>query len=303
MPLHRDDSLLTDMWPLHQESPIGSQLIAGASLHTWQVRLAANIKQPNFIDNAWVTESDWQKLAQVEGPATLLTPDGEELTWIGHDHKSALANTITASEGSFLIRYPWSFIQINEVLVSELQATQNDGEISPAAHIDGFISLGKGSRILPGVVIEGNAVIGENCKIGPNCYLRGNTTIGDRCHIGQAVEIKNSIIGHDTSIGHLSYVGDSVIGSQVNFGAGTITSNLRHDGLNHRSTVRDVLVDTGRRKFGTVVGDRAHTGIHTAIYPGRKLGPNSQTLPNQSVTHDLHDCASANKPKKACAES
>ena len=133
---------------------------------------------------------------------------------------------------------------------------------------------------------RGTVVIGAGCKIGPNCYLRGSTAIGDGCHIGQAVEIKNSLIGHGSSVGHLSYVGDSVIGEKVNFGAGTITSNLRHDGGNHRSLVAGELVDTGRRKFGTVVGDDVHTGIHTAIYPGRKLGPGTTTLPNETVQVD-----------------
>ena len=153
--------------------------------------------------------------------------------------------------------------------------------------IDGIIHLGKGSRILPGVFIEGNVVIGENCKIGPNCYLRGSSSIGDHCHIGQAVEIKNSIILSHTSIGHLSYVGDSVIGHKVNFGAGTITSNLRHDGKNHRTTVGDQLIDTGRRKFGAIVSDHVHTGINTSIYPGRKLHPHTSTRPGEIVQKDL----------------
>ena len=100
--------------------------------------------------------------------------------------------------------------------------------------IDGFVSLGENSVILPGVYIEGNVIIGRDCKIGPNCYIRGNTSIGDRCHVGQAVEIKNSILGDKVSVGHLSYAGDSVICNNVNFGAGTIISNLRHDGRNHR---------------------------------------------------------------------
>ena len=278
---------VADFWPLHQDSPIGEQLIAGATLGDWQLRLAGSLDNAHLIENAWVTGDDWQKLAAQSSPAALQTKDGHLLAWTGEDQDAAISNTVSPSESSFLIRYPWDFIQVNEQLVSQLENTASGGEISPAAHIDGIISVGKGSRILPGVVIEGNAVIGENCKIGPNCYLRGSTTIGDNCHIGQAVEIKNSIIGHHSSIGHLSYVGDSVIGNHVNFGAGTITSNLRHDGSNHRSLVRDELIDTGRRKFGTVVGDGTHTGILTAIYPGRKLGPNSQTHPNQSVARDI----------------
>ena len=154
--------------------------------------------------------------------------------------------------------------------------------------IEGTLHLGKGSRILPGVYLEGNIVIGENCNIGPNCYIRGNTSIGDKCHIGQSVEIKNSIILSRTNVGHLSYVGDSIIGSDANLGAGTITSNFRHDGGNHRTMVDGVLIDTGRRKFGTIIGDRVHTGIHTSIYPGRKLFPGTSTLPGAIVRQDIH---------------
>ncbi len=187
------------------------------------------------------------------------------------------------------LRYPWDILVLNERLIARLDAPEIAGEVSPAAHIEGIIRLGEGSRILPGVFIEGNAVIGKNCKIGPNCYLRGNTFIADNCHIGQAVEIKNSVIGFKTAVGHLSYVGDSVLGDRVNFGAGTIIGNLRHDGKNHRSLVDGMLVDTGRRKFGAIVGNDVHTGIHTAIYPGRKLAPGASTRPGDVIQLDLVD--------------
>jgi bifunctional UDP-N-acetylglucosamine pyrophosphorylase/glucosamine-1-phosphate N-acetyltransferase len=154
-------------------------------------------------------------------------------------------------------------------------------------YVDGRLQVGKGTKILPGVVIEGDVIIGDNCKVGPNCYIRGSTSIGDKCHVGQAVEIKNSILLPGTNVGHLSYLGDSILGEKVNFGAGTITSNLRHDGGAHRSPVEGRMVDTGRRKLGTIVGDGVHTGIHTSIYPGRKLWPKTSTLPGAIVDKDI----------------
>ncbi|WP_411828128.1 hypothetical protein [Luteolibacter sp. AS25] len=184
-------------------------------------------------------------------------------------------------------RFPWDLLAINEHIVGKLEQTEIEGSVHPAAVIEGIISLGKGSRILPGVYIEGNVVIGENCKIGPNCYIRGNTSIGNNCHIGQSVEIKNSLILDRTNVGHLSYVGDSILGEGVNFGAGTNVSNLRHDGANHRSMTEEGLVDTGRRKFGVIVGDGVHTGIGTMIYPGRKIWPEMTTLPGAIVERDL----------------
>lgn len=185
------------------------------------------------------------------------------------------------------IRYPWDLLRVNELYVSSLTEDSIQGEIHPSAVIEGIVHIGPGTRILPGVFIEGNVVIGANCKIGPNCYIRGNTSIGDHCHIGQSVEIKNCLILSHTNVGHLSYIGDSVLGEKVNLGAGTTTSNLRHDGKNHRSMVGGTLVDTGRRKFGAIIGDGVHTGINTSIYPGRKLWPNTSTRPGEIVQHDL----------------
>lgn len=272
-------------WPLHQDASCGEQLIADATLHELQIKQAHGIDQAHQYDNAWITQEDWAVLASVTSPCVLKSVDGDTLAWIGE----STGQVITASKKSFLLRYPWQFLDINEQIISVLGDADYIGEVSPAAHIDGVVHVGEGSIILPGVVIEGNVVIGKNCKIGPNCYFRGSTTVGDNCHIGQAVEVKNSIIGHETSIGHLSYVGDSIVGNGVNFGAGTITSNFRHDGLNHRSMVGGELTDTGRRKFGTIIGDGVHTGIHTAIYPGRKLGSGTSTRPNATVQYDLRD--------------
>lgn len=195
-------------------------------------------------------------------------------------------STTRIDKDSTIINYPWDFIKINEEVILELTESSISGTVRTGATIDGIIVLGEGSVILPGVYIEGNAIIGKNCKIGPNCYIRGSTYIGDGCHIGQAVEVKNSLIMNKVSIGHLSYVGDSLIGTNTNFGAGTITANLRHDGKNHRSIVNSELIDTGRRKLGVIVGEGAHTGINTTIYPGRKIYANASTLPGEIVKHD-----------------
>ncbi len=190
---------------------------------------------------------------------------------------------IRPDDGSLLIRHPWDLLTLNELLVGALDEDVVLGSVRDGVTVDGHVRLGRGSVLLPGVYIEGNAVIGENCKIGPNCYIRGSTSIGDNCHVGQAVEIKNSLLFDHVSVGHLSYVGDSVICGRVNFGAGTVISNFRHDGRNHRWKIGGDLIDTGRRKFGAVIGEGVHTGIHTAIYPGRMLPPGAQTRPGAVV--------------------
>ena len=186
---------------------------------------------------------------------------------------------------AFDLTHPWDLIDLNAELIETITAWSDNAGIQMSE--GSAIIYGEGTHILPGVYIEGKVVIGANCKIGPNCYLRGSTYIGDNCHVGNAVELKNSILMPGTNVGHLSYVGDSVLGAGVNFGAGTVTSNLRHDGSNHRSLVEGNLIDTGRRKFGTIIGPGVHTGINTSIYPGRKIGPNLTTLPGAIVSQDV----------------
>lgn len=280
------------LWPL--EGKVGELFVGGMSLAEWQEKLAPK-GDLTLVENGWVTEADWALLAGMEGGAKLETHDGEVLAWKGCGEAPHDGVVAMASENSLVVRYAWDLLRVNEQLLGQLSESCYEARfVAPV--VDGVLVVGEGTNVLPGVFVEGTVVIGRDCKIGPNCYLRGSTTIGDHCHIGQAVEVKNSIIGHGSSVGHLSYVGDSVIGQKVNFGAGTITSNLRHDGKNHRTMVVDPgdpegygaanLVDTGRRKFGTVIGNFVHTGIHTAIYPGRKLGPGTMTVPNETVDRD-----------------
>ena len=233
--------------------------------------------------HAWLDPQEFAVFL-ANGAAALLDADGTALVWRPDPPNS---DRTVAARASFLIRHPWDFLRANEQYVAALAGNVIMGDIHPSAVIEGVIHLGPGSRILPGVFIEGNVVIGANCKIGPNCYLRGSTSIGDDCHIGQAVEIKNCLILSHTNVGHLSYVGDSVLGEQVNFGAGTTTANFRHDGQSHRSAVHGMLIDTGRTKFGAIIGDGVHTGINTSIYPGRKLWPHTTTRPGDIVQSDI----------------
>ena len=251
--------------------------------------LAVDLAEGVFIrGDAWLSEATLAACVARSGAWVVRDAQGEALAWSGL-RRGAMggAAVLPAGEGSFLIRYPWDLLRINEVVLGSVIVSAAQGEISPAAHIEGVLVLGPRSRVLPGVYVEGTVVVGSDCKVGPNCYLRGSTSIGDRCHIGQAVEIKNSIIMNGVGMGHLSYCGDSIVGEHANLGAGTITANFRHDGKNHRSTVGGTLVDTGRRKFGAIIGDHVHTGIHTAIYPGRKIWPGLMTRPGTVVQRDI----------------
>ena len=189
------------------------------------------------------------------------------------------------------ITYPWSLLEANEALLQEMKIGKPKiaatAKVEKYATLKGFVAVGKNTLIRNGAYVEGPVVIGENCTIGPNCYIRPFTSIGNTCRIGNGVEIKNSILMDNIIFAHLTYCGDSIIGNGVNLGGGTITANVRHDNGNVKSMTNGELVDTGRKKFGTVIGDNAKTGINTSIYPGRKIWPGKTTVPGEVVTKDI----------------
>ena len=283
----------TSMEPIVCGRTIGECMLAGQTVNYYlEKRISqylSNITDISVMDNFWPSDDLLKNLSVCERPFKVINEQNEKLLWIGTPGTELDdgSEAFLLDENSIKITYPWELLNINEIVMKKIDENLNEGTIRSNVVVDGVLQLGKGSVLLPGVYIEGTVIIGENCKIGPNCYIRGYTSIGDNCHIGQAVEIKNSIFMNNVAAGHLSYIGDSIIGAYTNFGAGTITANFRHDGKNHISAVDGVLVDTGRRKFGTVFGDNVHTGIHTSIYPGRKIWKDKSTLPGTIVKKDI----------------
>ena len=181
---------------------------------------------------------------------------------------------------------PWDLLEVNKKILSQTPG-KIEGTVEEGAVIKGETTVRKGAVIKSGAYIEGPAIIGEDSVIGPNCYIRAHTTIGSNVKIGNAVEIKNCIIMDGTNVGHLSYVGDSVIGRNSNFGAGTITANLRHDDGDVSVTVKGKRVSSGRRKLGAIIGDNVKTGIGTSISPGVVIHQGSRTGIGVIVDKDI----------------
>ncbi|MHA1791235.1 MAG: bifunctional sugar-1-phosphate nucleotidylyltransferase/acetyltransferase [Promethearchaeota archaeon] len=161
------------------------------------------------------------------------------------------------------------------------------GEIEPNVNIKGEVYVGENSIIRSGTYIEGPVYIGESCDIGPNAYLRPNSFIGNNCRIGNACEIKASIIMNNTKISHLSYVGDSVVGENVNFGAATIAANLRLDRKHIEIIENGQKISTGLRKLGVLCGDNVNVGCNVNLEPGVRIGANCIIGPNIVVSEDV----------------
>jgi len=180
---------------------------------------------------------------------------------------------------------PWELLAANEWRIGELDG-RVDGEVHPDADLRGTVVVEAGATIDAGVVIEGPALVRAGASVGPNAYLRGATLVGPDATVGHAVEVKNSVLMEGATVGHLSYVGDSVLGRDVNFGAGTTVANLRHDDEPVRTLVKGELVSTGRRKYGVVCGDGVKTGIQTSLNAGVTLGTDARTAPGEQVMRD-----------------
>jgi UDP-N-acetylglucosamine diphosphorylase/glucosamine-1-phosphate N-acetyltransferase len=181
---------------------------------------------------------------------------------------------------------PWDLLAANEQILKDAPERIR-GTVEEGAVIKGSAIVEPSAVIKSGAYIEGPVYIGPECVIGPNCYIRPYTSLGRKVKIGNAVEIKNSIIMDHTNVGHLSYVGDSVIGMNSNFGAGTITANLRHDNADIKVTVKGARLGSGRRKLGAIIGDDVKTGIGTSISTGIVLHQGAGTGIGVIVDRDI----------------
>lgn len=181
---------------------------------------------------------------------------------------------------------PWNYLDSNQEMLGRMEE-RIWGEIEEFVKRRGKLYLGKKSVIKSGSYIEGPVYIGDNTIIGPNAYLRSFTSVGDDCKIGSAVEVKNSIIMDRANVPHLSYIGDSIIGKNCNIGAGTLVGNLRLDEKNVKMRIRKELKDTGRKKFGCVIGDNVKIGLNVMINAGRKIGSSSLIGPGVIVYEDV----------------
>ncbi len=181
---------------------------------------------------------------------------------------------------------PWDLLEVNRQILKD-QPRRVEGNVEDGAVIKDNVVVEAGATIRTGAYIQGPAYIGEGSVVGPNCYIRPHTYLVRGVKVGNAVEVKNSIVMEGSSIGHLSYVGDSVIGRKVNFGAGTITANLRHDNRSVHMTVRNKREDTGRRKLGAIIGDYVKTGIGTLMFPGVVIHNDAKTGVGVIVDRDI----------------
>jgi NDP-sugar pyrophosphorylase family protein len=137
------------------------------------------------------------------------------------------------------------------------------------------IIIGPGTIVEPGAFIKGPVMIGSHSEIRQGAYIRGDCLVGNRCVVGHTTEMKGSIMLDGAKAAHFAYVGDSILGKEVNLGAGTKLANLKMIAGSIIVTVDKKRYDTGRRKLGAILGDHTETGCNSVTSPGTLVGPSS----------------------------
>ncbi len=166
------------------------------------------------------------------------------------------------------VEHAWEALDRLPDFFNQPRAWQILGEVRPGAVIVGNVSIGRGTVVEPGAYIIGPAIIGEKCEIRHGAYLRGNALIGDGGVVGHCSEVKSAILLPGAKAPHFNYVGDSILGCEVNLGAGTICANLRLDWQEVIVRFGGKTFPTGRQKLGAIIGDGAQTTCNTVLNPG-----------------------------------
>ena len=164
------------------------------------------------------------------------------------------------------------------------------GHVHPGAIIEGQVYIAEGATVEPTAYIQGPCVIGPGAEVRHGAYIRGNVWVGAKAVVGHTTEVKGSIFFDGAKAGHFAYVGDSLLGREVNLGAGTKLANLKLKGdevkIKHPSS--GALVATGLRKFSSILGDGAQTGCNSVLSPGSLLLPNTAVMPCVHFHGTLH---------------
>ena len=149
------------------------------------------------------------------------------------------------------------------------------------------ISIGQGTIIEPGVLIQGPCIIGKNCVIRHGAYIREWVILGDGCHVGHSTELKHSILMNGAAATHFVYVGDSILGQDVNLGAGVKCANLRLDRRDVQVKMDGKRVKTGLKKLGAIIGDRVQIGCNCVLNPGTLVGKESFSYPLTNLSGSI----------------
>ena len=193
-----------------------------------------------------------------------------------------LAQTI-AGEYLAQFTYPWEALAGISDYIKELGPTLDPEKFDQRGE---DIWIAKSATVAPSACLNGPLIIDEDAEIRHCAFIRGSAIIGKGSVVGNSTEIKNDIIFNSVQVPHYNYVGDSILGYKSHMGAGSITSNVKSDKtlvvVKDRYDTGEEL-ETGRKKFGAMLGDYVEVGCNSVLSPGTVICPHSNIYPTSCV--------------------
>lgn len=175
--------------------------------------------------------------------------------------------------------YPWEALQGIQAMIVSMGATLDAAEYEQTSP---QVWVHKTATVAPTAFLGAPCIIGANTEVRHCAFIRGSALVGTGCVVGNSVELKNVILFDHVQVPHYNYVGDSILGYRSHMGAGSITSNVKSD----KTLVEvkgDEVIQTGIKKFGTILGDFVEVGCNSVLNPGTVIGRNSSIYPTTSV--------------------
>lgn len=177
--------------------------------------------------------------------------------------------------------YPWEVLDDIEGFILKLGPTLDP---SVFEEISEHVWVAKSVTIAKTATINGPCIIDENTEVRPGAFIRGKAIVGKDCVVGNSTELKNVVLFNHVQVPHYNYVGDSVLGYFSHMGAGSITSNVKSDKTHvHAKSASEGEIDTGRKKFGAMLGDHVEVGCNSVLNPGTVIGRNTNIYPVSCV--------------------
>lgn len=179
--------------------------------------------------------------------------------------------------------YPWEALGGISDFIREI-GSKLDPEVYEKRGED--IWVAKSATIAPTASLNGPLIIDEDVEVRQSAFIRGSAIVGKGSVVGNSTELKNVIIFNSVQVPHYNYVGDSILGYKSHMGAGSITSNVKSDKT--LVVVKDKFdsgeeIETGRKKFGAMLGDHVEVGCNSVLNPGTVIGRDCNVYPLSSV--------------------
>ena len=176
--------------------------------------------------------------------------------------------------------YPWEALAGIGAFICKLGETLSPEEYEKRGE---DVWIAKSATVFPSAYIHGPAIIGPETEVRQGAFIRGNALVGAHCVVGNSTELKNVILFDNVQVPHYNYVGDSILGYKSHMGAGSITSNVKSDKTLVTVRVGDERLETGRKKFGAMLGDCVEVGCNSVLNPGTVIGRHTNVYPLSMV--------------------